>query len=221
MADEGATPTSQDPWRAKRYPLGSQGYDRVLFFSDAVFAIALTLIVVQIGIPKIVDDSDNGAVWEAITSLSGNIFAFAFSFLWVAFYWKANHRFTSTLAAMSSRYITTVLVYLLLVAFLPFPTGLIGEYWNAVALAFFLLYVGCLSAMETVLGLVARHDRLYAEPLTSEQFRRWIYSSLSPVAGALIAAPLAFLNMYASLAAIFVVSFGLSAIVRRRYPVKP
>lgn len=215
---DGELDPDDNPWTTKLYPRGTQGYERVILFSDAVFAIALTLLVVQIAVPAISGNGDNSEMLQAIGNLGSNIFAFAFSFLWVAFYWKANHRFTTTLKAMSSRYITVVLVYLLFIAFLPFPSSLIGEYWNPVALAFFLLYMGCLSTMETILGLVARIDHLYVRELTPGQFRRWAYSALAPVAGAFISAPLAFVNMYAALAAMLGISLGLAAVARRIFP---
>lgn len=218
MPEDDIDDDNVDPWTTKVWPRGTQGYERVIFFSDAVFAIALTLIAVQIAIPTITNVNDNSQVWGAITGLAGNIFAFAFSFFWVGFYWKANHRFTTTLQAMSNRYVIALLVYLFIVALLPFPTGIIGEYWNPVGLAVFWGYLGCLSFMETVLIVVAFADHLFVKELNKAQRKRYMFTSLSPVIGALCAMPMAFVNMYASIATMFVIASGLSFLVRRHYP---
>ena len=56
-------------WLRRYYPRDGNGtgFDRVVFFSDAVFAIALTLMAIDIGIPDLAGDSTSVAeLWEAL-----------------------------------------------------------------------------------------------------------------------------------------------------------
>lgn len=210
-----------DPWTQRFYARGTQGFERVIFFSDAVYAISLTLIAVQLVLPALSDLSSRD-VGEVITESLGNIWAYAFTFIWVAFYWKANHRFTLTLRRMDNRYIWAVLIYLAFIALLPLPAALLGEEWDPRALAFFFVYMACVSLLEVVLMIIAIRGDLLVRQLTGPQQRRWVLSSLGPVVAALIAAPLAFVTAYGNyiaIAAMMVIAFGLSALVRRRYAV--
>lgn len=212
-----------DPWTQRFYDRGTQGFERVIFFSDAVYAISLTLIAVQIVLPALAG-LDKANVGNVIGESLGNIGAYAFTFLWVGFYWKANHRFTLTLRRMDNLYISAVLVYLAFIALLPLPAALIGEEWDPRALAFFFVYMACVSTMEVVLMLIALRNDLLVRQLSLVERRRWVLSALAPVVGALIAAPLAFVTSYGGFIAIgtlLVVAFGLSALIKRRYPVRP
>ncbi len=141
--------------------------------------------------------------------------AYAFTFFWVAFYWRANHKFTNTLKAMDGQYIAAVLVYLAFIALLPFPAATLGEYYNAVALSFFLAFMACVSTMEVVLLVVADRRGLLEEPLTSSTRPYAITASLVPVAAALLAIPISFLSVIGAVAFFFLAAVLLGALVNR------
>ena len=72
--------------------------------------------------------------------------------------------------------------------------------------------------------VIALRDDLLVRPLSLVERRRWVLSALAPVVGALLAAPLAFVTSYGgfiAIATMLIVSFGLSALIRRRYPIAP
>ena len=98
----------QHPWTASWFPRGTAAFERVVFFSDAVYAIALTLVAVEIGVPHIVDSGSATELWDALLEKAPTLVAYAFTFFWIAFYWRANHRFTHALAAMSGSYARVV-----------------------------------------------------------------------------------------------------------------
>lgn len=229
MTDDGAAPEAEspygDPWTTKFYPEGTPAFERVVLFSDGVFAISLTLMAAAVTVPAVKDSASSSDMLNALLNKQGSLFAFLLTALWVAFYWKANHRFVTTLRGMSSRYITATLVYLIMIALLPLPTGTLGEHWNPVALVFFLLYLCMVSAMEAVLIGVAIKDRLYVRALDAQERKRYLYGSLSPVCAGVIAAPIALLPigptpaMVLSLVTMVVLALTFGALVRRRYPV--
>ena len=201
-----------------RYPRGTAAFDRVVFFSDAVFAIALTLVAVEIGIPVVTGDGSNEELWRALVEKLPAIIAYAFTFFWVAFYWRANHAFTVRLKAMSGRYVAAVLVYLAFIALLPFPAATLGEYYNAVALSVFLGYMAVVSSLEIVLLLVADRDGLLDVPLTRGNRRYEVLASLTPVGAAVIAIPVVFVSVPAGAVVFVGVAFALGAVVNRWAP---
>lgn len=200
------------------YPRGTAAFDRVVFFSDAVFAIALTLVAVEIGIPVVAGDGSNEELWHALVDKLPAVVAFAFTFFWVAFYWRANHTFTVRLKAMTGRYIAAVLLYLAFIALLPFPAATLGEYYNAVALSVFLAFMATVSTLEIVLLLVADRDGLLQVPLTTAQRRFEVMGSLTPVVAAMIAIPVVFVSVPVGAVVFVSVSFALGAILSRRAP---
>ncbi len=217
-------PVTEDPWTSRFYPRASDGtgFERVVFFCDAVFAIALTLMAVEIGVPVISDSSSAGELAEAVRDKVPNLLAFAVAFLWVAFYWRANHRFTTTLRGMTRPYIACVLVYLGLVALLPFPAGLLGEYWqNPTAVAFFAVFAACMSTMEVVLFVVADRQGMFIRPLTPAFRRQSIVGSLTPVPAFLLSIPVAFISTGAAIVSWLVLSFLLGWAVSRWLPASP
>ncbi|MGB3675650.1 MAG: TMEM175 family protein [Candidatus Nanopelagicales bacterium] len=212
-----------NPWTRTFYPRDGDGvgFDRVVFFSDAVFAIALTLMAVDIGIPEIEDPSSPSQLWSAIGQKGTLIAGFAVAFFWVAIYWRANHRFTNALSGMSARYIAVIVVYLGLVALLPFPAGMLGEYWqNPIAIIVFSAYAAMISTMEVVLFVVADRDGMFIAPI-SRKFRQLsILGSLTPVAAFVVAIPVAFVSTLAAIAAYVVVAGVLGMIVNKVFDTK-
>ena len=197
------------------YPRGSAAFDRVIFFSDAIFAIAITLVAVEIGIPELDGGSSSAELWSALVAKVPSLAAYAFTFFWVAFYWRANHKFSAGLRGMDGGYIVAVLIYLAFIALLPFPAATLGEYYNAVALSFFLLFMACVSTMEVVLLVVANRRRLLEAPLAGDRLRFAVVASLVPVASALVAIPISFLSVPVAVVGFFALALGLGAVVNR------
>ena len=114
-----------EPPRPGRYQRSSTSleFDRVIFFSDAVFAIAMTLLVVGIGIPKVAD----AGLDQALRDKRQEILSFFVSFVVIGFYWLSHHQFVSQLRAVDRTFMKLNLLYLAAIAFVPFPTALVGR----------------------------------------------------------------------------------------------
>ncbi|MDQ3766044.1 MAG: TMEM175 family protein, partial [Actinomycetota bacterium] len=122
-------------------------FQRVVSFSDGVFAIAMTLLVVTVEIPV-------GIPMDRFTArLRGvvpEVLSFFISFAVIGRYWMVHHQFFGLLKAINSRLVAWNLVYLAFIAFLPFPTALIGEYSGSpLSVIAYALCTGCVSALET------------------------------------------------------------------------
>ncbi|MFM7212238.1 MAG: TMEM175 family protein [Actinomycetota bacterium] len=213
---------SADPWTQRFYDRGTQGFERVILFSDAVYAIALTLIAATLVAPTLTSATTTQDAGAAIADGVSNIAVYAFTFLWIAFYWKANHRFTLTLRRMDNLYIWAMLAYLAFVALLPFPASILGESGDPRALAFFMGYMACISFLEVVLMLIAIRNDLLVRTLTTVERRNWVFSALSPVMAAVIAIPVCFIpgiGFAAGVTVLVVVSIGIGFAVKRIYRV--
>lgn len=212
-------------WTQRYYPRDDGvAFDRVIFFSDAVYAIALTLIAVEIGIPEVEGDAaDPHVLWEAFAALGPRIGAFVVAFVWIAIYWRANHRFVMTLRRMNSTYVAATIVYLALIAFLPVPAATLGEFWsNPLAITIFALYASVVSTMEVVLIWVAIRGDLFIAPLSPAFARQTIAGALTPVVGFLVSIPVAFLLWpTAAIATWFVAAVVLGYAVTMLFPAEP
>jgi uncharacterized membrane protein len=88
------------PHDRPRYERHSAGleFDRFVFFSDAVFAIAMTLLLVGIAIPHVASDN----LEHALHNKSDEILSFFISFLVIGYYWLAHHRFVAQLVTIDT-----------------------------------------------------------------------------------------------------------------------
>jgi TMEM175 potassium channel family protein len=108
-------------------------------------------------------------------------------------YWLAHHTYFSTLARIDRGLIALNLVYLAFIAFLPFPTALLGEYFeNPLSIVIYATNVAVVSGMEVILFAHAQRRRLLERTLPSEVYRYGAAMSLSPVLFFLLSIPVAF-----------------------------
>jgi TMEM175 potassium channel family protein len=193
-------------------------FERVAFFSDAIFAIALTLLVVGLDVPKISDEFSSRELWDALDDMWPQLLMFFISFAVLGSFWLGHHRHFSRLAAIDRRATGVNLVYLALIAFLPFPSGVLGEYAdNSVAV---ILYASCIAAIASLSALlteIATRHGLFARPPTPEAVRWQRILPLAPAAYFLLTIPLA-LAAPATAVYSWILLFPLSMALQRRMP---
>jgi uncharacterized membrane protein len=190
-------PRLKQPTEANQvtYPRDSVEFGRALAFSDGMFAIAMTLLVVGIAVPTLADGDSVDELADAINDLSGSLVSFFISFAVIGRYWIAHHQFFSLLSQVDRGLLGINLVYLAFVAFLPFPTALLGQYFeNPLSVAIYAGAVAIVSGMEVVLFRHAYRRRLLTRPITPEVYRWGAMMSLSPVIFFVASMPVAFLN---------------------------
>ncbi|MBV8971558.1 MAG: DUF1211 domain-containing protein, partial [Sphingomonadaceae bacterium] len=101
--------------------------ERLIFFSDAVFAIAMTLLVVDVRLPPLHHVSE-AALAQALIGLIPQYIGFLISFLVVGRFWIGHHRAFGWLERSDDRLVGLNLLFLLTIAFMPFPTTLISSF---------------------------------------------------------------------------------------------
>jgi TMEM175 potassium channel family protein len=102
----------------------SLAFERLLFFSDAVFAIAITLLAIDIRLPEGHGAEDFG---RRIASLTPQVVAYVITFFQLAQFWNAHHQLFRYIVQYDSALIWLNMLFLLLIAFLPVPTSAVGE----------------------------------------------------------------------------------------------
>jgi len=105
--------------------------ERLVFFSDAVFAIAITLLVIEIHVPEIPYRAPNAAYWEALAHLAPAFVSFAISFFVIGMFWMSHHRAFGLAGRYDGGVLGWNLLLLGLIAFMPFVTALVGRYYGA------------------------------------------------------------------------------------------
>lgn len=101
---------------------------RLEFFCDGVFAIVITLLIIDIKIPPPERIGTTRELWLALGHLGPSIFAFVLSFAIILITWVNHHRFFRLVHRSSGSFIYANGFLLLTVVFMPFPTALVGEY---------------------------------------------------------------------------------------------
>jgi uncharacterized membrane protein len=196
------------------YERGTEEFSRVVYFSDAVFAIAMTLLVAGIDVPVARGES----LGDRLLDEKGQIVAFFVSFAVIGYYWVAHHRLLSLTQRVDRTFIVTNLLYLALIAFLPFPTALMGaDPDTAVAVALYACVSAFASGLETVLfSLLRRADALRVS-LTAQQYRQWIVASCIPVVVFAVSIPIALVSPMVAMLS-WIAIFPLERIADRMSP---
>jgi TMEM175 potassium channel family protein len=156
--------SGEDTPRARR-PLGT---GRMEAFSDGVFSIAATLLVLDIAIHP------PGTPLEQVLHAWPGYLAYAVSFLTIGAGWLAHTALTDRLARTDPLLLRTNLALLLVVAFLPFPTKLVADalHHEGSERVFVTMYGLTLLAIRVLgfaLDAYARHEHLYSPPQEGEE----------------------------------------------------
>ncbi len=101
---------------------------RLETFCDGVFAIALTLLIIDIKIPSTREITNTAEFWLALYSITPSILAFILSFAIILITWVNHHAALLLITKSAPSFIYANGFLLLTVVFLPFPTSLLGEY---------------------------------------------------------------------------------------------
>jgi len=106
---------------------------RVEAFSDGVFAIAITLLILEIKVPKADIEMTNRELFASLINLWPSYFAFLLSFTAVLIMWINHHGFFKYLRTINSRFLYANGFLLLMVTFIPFPTAVLAQHINSAA----------------------------------------------------------------------------------------
>ena len=106
-------------------------FSRIVAFSDGVFAIAITLLVLELKIPETLAAGETvaGALWDQ----RQQFLAYAISFAVIGRYWLIHHRMFGEVTGFDGRLLTLNLFYLSWIVLIPFSSQLLGDYGSDTA----------------------------------------------------------------------------------------
>ena len=105
--------------------------ERMLFFSDAVFAIAITLLIIEVHVPELPPRSPPSAYLHELLELLPGFFGFVLSFLVIARFWITHHAAFAHAPPFDARLLWPNVQLLMTVAFMPFATAFFARNMGA------------------------------------------------------------------------------------------
>src|SRR5581483_1708035 len=169
---------------------------RLHALTDGIFAIVMTLMVLELKLPSLHSTTDH-ALLQALVSQKSIFASYFVSFAVLFVYWRA-HNFVITFLAknIDINLLTINGLFLFLVGLIPFTTQLSGTY-NTVPLAISLYALNIILIGLTVVGMrvyIERSERIENVERTVEQRRAALIRTFLPVTFAAMAIPLSFVN---------------------------
>lgn len=202
----------------RKYGRESVEFARTLTFTDGLFAIAMTLLVVDLAVPTLSDGASVSELADKLNDDSAKFISFFISFAVIGRYWLAHHTYFSAVAQIDRTLIALNLVYLAFIAFLPFPTALLGEYFeNPLSIAIYAVNVAIVSGMEVILFSHAQNHDLLERKLPRDVYRYGVAMSLAPVFFFLLSIPVAFISTTLAVCTWFL-GIPLAAVAQRWKP---
>jgi len=154
--------------------MGVKSKTRLEAFSDGVFAIAITLLVIEIAVPQ----HAGSHLLSALLHERPVYLAYFIAFMSIGIVWIEHSALTEALERVDAGFLRLNLLLLLLVAFLPFPTRVMQEYLSLLdtesggertGVAFFGIVLFLMSLMLIVLGKYAEREGLFGSDAAEER----------------------------------------------------
>jgi uncharacterized membrane protein len=119
---------------------------------DGVFAIAMTILVLEVKVPELANPSDGGALLHALAHHLYVIVAYFLSFAMLGLFWVWHHRLAHKVRDIDGALMTCTLAFLSLICFFPFAAALFGRYvaYTQVVVLVYLPVVGLILMSQTL-----------------------------------------------------------------------
>lgn len=147
--------------------------NRVINFSDAVFAFAATLLVLKIDLPRLSGVEIQTQLAVSLMNLWPQYLANVISFLAIGYYWLTHHIIFGLVRRFDRTIVWMNIVFLILLSFLPFPVDLYGDYYNVpIIVVFYAASIAVLGFALLGIWLYASHNnRLIDSHMSKRRIR--------------------------------------------------
>ena len=181
-----------------RFKRGELRLARIEALSDGVFAIVLTLLVLELKVPPLQDHGSVSELAHQLVELMPKFLSWLISFIIVCKFWLNHHHLLALARHADYGLVWLNAIFLMGQAFIPFPTALMGEYWhNPLAVSIF----GMVFAVNTLLFLALQAyilRRLIKPELAARQDPHAIVKGFIGPASYLVGATAAWISVYAA-----------------------
>ncbi len=168
-------------------------FNRIVAFSDGVFAIAITLLVLGLLIPE-----GEKNLTETLLDQDADLIAYAISFAVIGRLWISHHRFFATLERFDGALMGLNLVYLAFLVLVPFTSQVLGDYSRqTAAVVLYAINLACVSlTFQAQIIYAHRRDLVWPEARESERLAGPANFLIAAVF--LVSIPIAFLSTTAA-----------------------
>lgn len=186
--------------REEREDVDEEGISigRIMSFSDGVFAVAITLLVLSFKVPIVRQSVADEKLPGEIMNLLPIFEAYVISFLVVGLFWVGHHQVFRVFKRHDRGLLWLNLLFLMTIVFVPFPTSLMSEYPDArVAIVFYAVSIALSGVLLCLILWYGVHDhRLVDKDMDRIYYRRFMFGYGSMAAVFLVSVPLSFINAH-------------------------
>lgn len=137
---------------------------RLAALQDGVYAIAMTLLVLELRLPHLPAQPSNALLWAALLAIWPKLLTWMLSFWVLAIFWMGDARALAAYAVVDRRLLQLALLRLALVSLLPFTSAFIGEHGDhAVAAALYAAHLLLLAGAQLLRHLLLRRRPALAD----------------------------------------------------------
>jgi uncharacterized membrane protein len=104
------------------------GLERIVFFSDAVMAIAITLLAIDLKVPVLSADLASSQLAGSLVALAPRLMSLMVSFIVIGVYWTSHHRYFTYIKRYNGMLIFLNMLFLFFIILMPFVASLLGQY---------------------------------------------------------------------------------------------
>lgn len=197
-------------------------FERIVFFSDAVFAIAITLLIIEVKVPHLEHDATNREFLLGLVKIIPNLAGYFFSFLVIGAYWVGHHRVYGMISDWDYGLIWRNILFLMAIAFMPFASAMFSEYvTDLVPLSVYAFTFATAGLLEIVQVRYAFRKGLFDQAVTANEVKHIVWRVAVLPFSALVAVLVAFLTrpIFAGMA--FMIIPVAHRIIRSRFDSQP
>jgi uncharacterized membrane protein len=200
------------------------GLERIVFFSDAVMAIAITLLAIDLKVPEVAASAAAAELPRALSELGPRFLSFVISFFVIGIYWMSHHRYFRFIQRYDGGLIVLNLLFLLFIVLMPFVAGLFGQYYYLpLGMSVYAAAVAATGLAMGALWWYASHRHRLVDEHLDEQFIRARSIALAVPLLFLVSIPFAFFSRTLAVAiwcTLPLVSFAFLKVSERRQRVR-
>lgn len=168
---------------------------RIVAFTDGVMAVAITLLVLNIEVPELPKGAGEPELVDALYDLLPSLAAYVLSFALIGRFWVLHHRLFETLRAFDSVLMALNLLFLALIALMPFATDLSDRYGKqGIASAVFGLTIGLAALTHWFMARYCLRHGFVREKHLADMDEEASHAALTISAIFLVSVPLAFIH---------------------------
>jgi uncharacterized membrane protein len=146
--------------------------ERLLLFTDAVFAIVVTLLALDIHLADNAQIQTNQAVLDTVSQMASKFGAYALSFIVIALLWNTDLRRYRYLVAVNGKFVAGKMLQLMLVGLIPFATSLIARSNNSLSVTIYAANIVAYALIAWGTWTIAARNPSLISPDLSAQVRR-------------------------------------------------